>query len=403
MKFADKYLPPLPDGEYTVHVTQLVETVSPDPADPQKSVRGKETFETKAEFDIISRAFTLLQDDVFSVYPAENAEGDFQGEVPFLVSGARTLPWMYGDGALPWVALVVIGEDDAGVSEKDITIRKLLSEKEKAYYFPADAMPARYVEKEDDDCHILDIPTDLFREIMPIKAETEYLCHSKYTHLADTEEKVSGMDGFFSVVIGNRFIPPGRSVVHLVSVLGYPDYDSSAYEGYNTVRLVSLYRWGVCCQPQAEADFRSVMEKLDSGIFQGSRENRLSRQGMCAKTHYTRAGDLTGSLYHSPLVPYRPGELPQVMEPCCSADSVLIYDKERGIFDTTYAAAWQLGRMCALSGEGVAQTVADCRSQVLMDFRRKGAERVAARVEPDYGGICMKLVEMWGERGRGAT
>lgn len=401
MKFADKYLPPLTDGEYTVHVTQLVETMSPDPADEKKNVKGKETFETKTEFDIISRGFTLLQDDVFSVYPAENMEGDFQGEVPFLVSGVRTLPWMYGDGRLPWVALIVIGEEDAGVSEKNITIGELLSGKGEALYFPVSAMPSKYVEKKEDYCHILDIPLALFREIMPKKAETEYLCHSKYTHLADTEEKVSGMDGFFSVVMGNRFIPQGSAVVHLVSVLGYPDYNSSEYERYDKVRLISLYHWGVCCQPQAEADFRSVMENLDSGIFQGSRENRLSKQGMCAKVHYTRAGDLTGSLYHSPLIPYKPEDLPQVMEPCCSADSVLIYDKEKGIFDATYAAAWQLGRMCALSEEGVAQTVAYCRNQVLRDFRRRSAEKIASRMEPDYGEICMKLTEMWCDRGRG--
>ncbi len=400
MKFADKYLPPLQDGEYTVHVTQRVETMSPDPADEKKNVKGQETFETKAEFSIISRGFTLLQDDVFSVYPAENMEGDFQREVPFLVSGVRTLPWMYGDGSLPWLALIVIGEEDTGVSEKDITIGELLSRKGEALYFPVSAMPSKYVEKKEDYCHILDIPLALFREIMPKKAETEYLCHSKYTHLADTEEKVSGMDGFFSVVMGNRFIPPGRAVVHLVSVLGYPDYNSSEYERYNKVRLVSLYHWGVCCRPQAEADFGSVMKNLDSGIFQGSRESRLSKQGMCAKVHYTRAGDITGSLYHSPLVPYMPEDLPQVMEPSCSADSVLIYDKEKGIFDVTYAAAWQLGRMCALSEEGVAQTVVCCREQVLRDFRRTGAEKIATHMEPDYGKVCMKLVKIWDEKGR---
>lgn len=403
MKFADKYLPPLPDGEYTVHVSQQVETTSPNRADSKKKVTKNETFETKAEFDIISRGFTLLQDDVFSVYPAENMEGEFQREVPFLVSGAKTLPWIYGDGRLPWVALIVIGESDLGISEKDISIGELLSEKPEALYFPTLAMPSKFVEKKEDHCHILDIPLALYREIMPQKAETEYLCHSKYTPLADTQENISGMDGFFSVVTGNRFIPLGRTVMHLVSVLGYPDYSSREYEGYDNVRLISLYRWGVCCQPHSKADFQNVMENLDSRAFQGSRENRLSKQGMSAKIHYTRAGDLTGSLYHSPLVPYIPEDLPQILEPCHSADSVLIYDKVSGIFDATYAAAWQLGRMLALSEDGMPQTVTRCRNQVLTNFRCKTAEKATAGMEPDYKEICMKLIELWGGNGRDKT
>ncbi len=405
MKLADKYLPPLPDGEYTVYVTQDVETEPAVRMDASESVGEryagkKESFEARTEFDIISRGFTLLQDDVFSVYPAEHMQGDFQGEVPFLVSGARTLPWMYGDGRLPWVALIVIGEEDAGVSETDIPIEELLSGKTESLYFPASAMPSKYVEKKEDCCHILDIPLVLFREIMPKKAETEYLCHSEYTPLADTEEQVSGMDGFFSVVIGNRFIPPGKAAVHLVSVLGYPDYGSSEYEGYDKVRLVSLYHWGVCCEPQERVDFRRVMEQLDSGMFQGNRKNRLSEAGVCAKEHYTRSGDRTGSLYHSPLVPYKPEDIPQVMEPGCSADSLLVYDKESGVFDVTYAAAWQYGRMAALSEDGTAQKVADCRNQIQRNFRKEAAENMAYRMEPDYGETCVKLAGIWSGRER---
>ena len=401
MKLADKYLPPLPDGEYTVHVTQSIETSSPCAQEKEKQVAEQDVFEITKDFQVISRAFTLPQDDVFSIYPAEHAQGDFSGEVPFLVSGAKTLPWLYGDGRLPWVALIAVNENDMPVVEQDITIRDLLSNKNDKLYFPASAMPSNYVEKPEDSCHVVDLPIALFQDIMPKQAETEYLCHARYVNLADTVEDISGMDGYFSVVIGNRFLSEGQTTVHLVSTLGYPDYDNSSYNGYSDVRLISLYHWNVFCEPRIDMDFADVISHLSCGSFQGDSSHILSEQGVCAKVHYTRAGDRTGSLYHSPLVPYCPDTIPQIIQPCHSADSVLIYDSGKGLFDVTYAAAWQFGKMLALSKEQVAKAIVGCRTRIDREHRQNKMQKLTDHITPDYTEVCMELNNLWKKDARG--
>jgi len=395
MKLAEKYLPPLADGEYTVEVTQEIITQSPNPDNEKETITEEDRLCGKQNFSVISRAFTLQKEDVFSVFPEENVRGSFTGELPFLVSSAKTLPWLYGEGELPWMALLAIGEEE-GAREEDIKIGDLLSKKEDGIYFPADKMPERYSEEESEICHIVDVPLPLFQEIMPHIEETKYLCHAKYTDLSETEEDVSRLDGFFSVVLGNRFLPTGKVTLHVVSLLGYPDWSDDAYGGYEKVRMVSLYHWQVFCEENLEEDFRSVAKHLDTGMFSGIYDNELSRRGQCAKAYYTRSGDLTGALYHSPLVPYRPQEIPQVSSPGNSADSVLIYDSEYAVFDASYSAAWQLGRWLAVSDAFKAKKVAVHRTGILKEAAKRENRAISELYRPDYLKICRELGEKLG-------
>lgn len=395
MKFADKYLPMIENGGYTINIAQKIETFSPDPDDLNKSIKGEDDFCTSKDFKVISRGFTLMQSDVFSVYPEENARGQFGNELPFLVSPVKTLPWLYGDGKYPWIVLIAAGEQDAGIREQDISISQLLSEIPEEIFFPTDKMPEQFSEAPDELCHIVDIPLELFREIMPKMEETQYLCHGKYADLSSTEEKISSMDGFFSVVMGNRFISEGKNTLYLVSVHGYPDYDSAEYEGCSFVRLVSLYHWNVFCEHETEADFKSTVRRLSVKVFGGEEEQILRKRGVCAKLHYLRSGDRTGSLYHSPLVPYKIDEMPQIRQPCHSADSVLIYDKEKAIFDVTYSAAWQLGKMLTLSGNLTVRAVTEFREGVRRGALRRRQSKMVELRKLDYKRYCGKLAVMW--------
>ena len=53
------------------------------------------------------------------------------------------------------------------------------------------------------------------------------------------------------------------------------------------------------------------------------------------------------SWYRGPLIPI-PDAAQTVNEIYVNADAALQYDKETGLFDVSYAAAWQLGRLLAL-------------------------------------------------------
>ena len=83
---------------------------------------------------------------------------------------------------------------------------------------------------------------------------------------------------------------------------------------------------------------------------------RYARQsGYAALTHDFRDGGQTFSWYRGPLIPYLLGLVvneDQSNPVFRTADSLLRYDPASGLFDTSYAAAFELGWLLALQSEG---------------------------------------------------
>lgn len=387
-KLLDYIVPPLADGKYKARVSQHVVV-------GEGSGQTVENFQKESEFYSVGRAFTLLPDSVFSVYPSENAEGNFANELPFMVLNLKSLPWQYDRGGTKrtqWVALIVLSEKDRAV-EKDVSVEELLSGgTDRNVYFPVREQPAFYLEKPDELCHVVDIPGDVYEKIKPREAELPYLCHAKYVNLKRTEENVSGMDGYFSVVLGNRFIPSGdadaaKITIHLVSLLGYGDEDLS---GYGTIRLCSLYHWNVFSKVTMDTGFGELIRNMDCSEFgRGDETNELLKRGVVVKEHRFRTGETTASLYCSPLLP--------AMSPLFSleskktADGHLIYDKEKGVFDARYACAWQLGKMLTLSDEAMALKIHHFRKNTAVEQHRRCLNTNMAAGAPDYEELCKNI------------
>jgi len=77
-------------------------------------------------------------------------------------------------------------------------------------------------------------------------------------------------------------------------------------------------------------------------------------KGYVPLNHRLRDGASTISWYRGPLVPDRVGdqrELPLLGQ---SADELTRYDPETGMYDVSYTAAWELGRLLTLRDEPVA-------------------------------------------------
>ena len=74
-----------------------------------------------------------------------------------------------------------------------------------------------------------------------------------------------------------------------------------------------------------------------------------------------RQGEKTVSWYRGPLVPLNYDKPVQIQEPVSCADELLRYDPDIGLFDTTYAAAWQLGRLLALQNQSFALALNQAR------------------------------------------
>ncbi len=361
MKFIERIEPSLASGTLSVNVTQEVEIEKEDGS------KVTDTLTASKKFAVRSRAFTLAEEDVYSVSPGDNTHGNFSNQLPHITFKRRTLPWEYktGEGE-PWLALLTV--TDKEYSDKDITIEELLQNKEERVYFPVQAQPDCYLEQDSDLCHVIDLSRELFLGIAPRKGECTLLAHGKFLDLLDKSDESVEMDGYFSTIIGGRFVPSEsgeavKSTIHLVSMLGYSDLDSIP-DTYEKVRLVSLYRWGVYSVSEEKAGFCELMEGIDSGVMQLEGENEWLRHGYVPKRHLFRSGENAVSLYRGPLVPYPVPKL-SVWEDNlpATADGALIFDRKEALFDASYSAAWQLGRLLTLQNCAVAQAIVKWRKQ----------------------------------------
>lgn len=377
MKFMDYILPPLQNGKYVVKAEQKV---------TEPVVHA---FHKQEEFRIADRIFSIDKKCVFAAFPAENEEGEFGDVLPFLVMDIRTFPWEYSVGKvngapLPWVCLIAVAEDEGAVI-KELTVEELLEKEEQGVYFPdRTKLPSVFADKDTDPCRVLDLPRTLYEELMPSKEDLPYLCHARRVNLKRTEDDICAKDGYFSVVLGNRFIPSGetlrKSTIHLVSLLGMGDL--SVPPAYETVRLVSLYQWDVFSKVQSEVGFVSAIEGLkeNCGVIGMEHETEAIKQ-TCVLKHFFRTGEEGYSLYRSPLLAFHNEEEFDLKEKH-TADGHLIYDRELGMFDVTYASAWQLGRMLALSHPADAQKIVQFRKD-----QKLLAHKGLLRANLDFGKV----------------
>lgn len=126
------------------------------------------------------------------------------------------------------------------------------------------------------------------------------------------------------------------------------------------------------CLQVPTATFKGLMDQLNRGNLQlpslattGEQMNYLAaanqyiQRGAVALPHHLRQGGDTVSWYHGPLIG---GSDPEqisatdipVTLPVTASDQLLRFDTLLGMFDVSYAAAWQLGRLLTLNNRNLA-------------------------------------------------
>jgi hypothetical protein len=122
--------------------------------------------------------------------------------------------------------------------------------------------------------------------------------------------------------------------------------------------------------------------------------------GYVPMQHVTRTGATTASWYRGPLLPYPLGSDPNralqffrtqqgsTVPVVFDADTLVRFDPSTGLFDVTYAAAWQLGRLLALQDKSF--------SISLYQWKRANASAAANAleqqvIEETFGDILQQL------------
>jgi len=357
--FVDHSQPVLPPGQYEITTTQTI-AESPQP------------FAATRQFTVSADRFSLPAARVTALFPPDGSLGDHHNVLPHVMLDRPTLPWERSPGieGRPWLALLLFDESQRP-DPKDVRLADLAAG---PAYFPATPLEAH--QSPEDRATVIDVPRGVLAQILPSAADLPYLAHLRRTEGAPD----------VAVVLGNRLPPANESsTVHLVSLegrYGAAGFDLGPDEPGASVRLVSLASWRFACVAENQ-NFATLVRDLarhgsplrlpDSG---NAAADDLLRQGQIPVRHTLRQGGTTVSWYRGPLTTGPVTAAP--LQATRTSDSLLRFHPGIGMFETGYAAAWELGRLLALQSTDYATALYDWK-------RRRSQKRLRATLEPATG------------------
>jgi hypothetical protein len=342
IEFVEYHRPGLPDGDYEIKIEQTVSTTG-------------ESFNSKRRFTVSGPRFELKPQDIFAVFPPEHSLGEHSNVLPHIALNRSTLPWERkadGKGA-PWLALLLFdAEEETSIKTSVMTLGQLIGNSDPVK-LPAIALETG--QKEDDKVTVLDVKKGLLEAFMPSEQELGLSTHVRVAvsvgGSADNQE--------MALIMGNRLgRKAGISTVHLVSVEerysgGVFDYQGAGDDEW--IRLVSLKSWSFACADENQ-NFKMLLTYINRSpstfrlpVNSDAEAEKYLSMGYVPMSHYLREGHKTVSWYHGPLLPGKADT--SIPLPLSAGDQALRYDPSMGMFDISYAAAWELGRLLALQSK----------------------------------------------------
>jgi len=436
MLFFDNYIPRLEDGDYTITVTQkLVGTGDPgfggEKHDADRTFTKIQKFTvTGPRFQLdptdIHREFPPPG--------SQGVYDQFMPHVALRKRALPWERDVFQDkGVTPWVALLVFDTSEIldpavgpaaatgpvkpnPTKATSVTLQSLKTPDPGVVAPDVDFDP--YEKAATTLCRVIDVAPETFRSIVPAQEDLRYLAHGRKVsiHHKSTTVTVEAAgsqtedDGtqWFSVVIAGRLPKapaagekPAVSIAHLVSLEGLDKYVRKVAtderpvfpDGTSRVRLVSLASWTFTCLPEAGESFALLMQGLVPKK-ESDRDELLLRfpvpklgpspseneqfahaaleAGYVAREYATRQGENTFAWYRGPFGPALPARFPAGRAPFAVAGQAAIYDAKYGLFDLSYAAAFEIGRLAAVhTGTFASSLIAWRRSaRQLLDLLR---------------------------------
>ena len=364
VEFIQFHQPALKDDMYEVVVTQRIQTNESG----AKKIEPV-AFTSKRRFAVAGERFSLKPEDVQAVFPPEESLGDHSNVLPHVILNRSTLPWeRWAETTreeVPWLALLLFTEDEKP-SPQLVTLGQLQNTAGAPARFPQFTLePGQHA---DDQVSVIDVEQGLLASLLPSADELALLAHVRLRK--DASGNAEGDE--LAVVIGNRLPPQGAaSTVHLVSLEKRYQNGAFDYQGagpQDLIRLVSLRSWRFSCladHPNLK-DLLASLDRSPSAPRLPSDEPKEAKKYLAAGCvpvpHFMREGDTTVSWYRGPLAPGADASPPPSL-PARAADELLRYDRSIGLFEVSYAAAWELGRLLALQSKQLSVSLYNWKRQ----------------------------------------
>ncbi|MDD5277483.1 MAG: hypothetical protein PHR16_15555 [Methylovulum sp.] len=382
LSFSAYQAPPLPDGCYQIGVTQ---TVTLNGAGTTTASYGY-----GASFKVAGPRFALQASDIQAVFPADGSTDVRRDILPHIVLTRSTLPWErkadndLAPGALPWLAILLFAEDEAPTAQiAEVDALATMT----SPWFPQ--LAGISDDRDADRATVIDVSRQTLQQLLPASTELPFLAHVRDTRSSDNGEALQLSS---ALVTANR-IPQnaGRYQAFLISI--EERYDSAGFDYQNAaqddlIRLICLKQWSFETTESAQ-DFADVLAALNrdhAGLqlppnHQNAMADAQLNAGYAAIPHHLREAQQTASWYRGPLAP-GPTQS-QLPLPATSSDALVFYDQESGLFDESYAAAWELGRLLALQSQQFASS--------LYRFKQAYAQRENQRLQlPSYAYLPLR-------------
>lgn len=372
VQFIQHRQPPLDSGTYTVEVEQKVKTKQSDKIPEQ-------TFSKELTFYVDGHRFApLTPDAIYAVFPPAGNLGEYSNALPHIILKRGTLPWertiKSTDPDLPWLALLLFQESEKP-EPQTIKLKELKATSGNTKFPTFIDEP---VQNDEDVVTVIDVPQNILEKILPPEKDLTLLASVNQI----TNEKNESLSEPLATILGNRLPKKGEvSTVHLVALEERYDKDSGKfnYQGAGPndfIRLVSLASWSFTCV-NSKHNFDALLKEIDREPdtlrlpSQEPPQNPAKQYldlGYVPLHHALRQGDKTVSWYHSPLSTGQSQD--NLTAPVAIADELMRYDPNTGMFDVSYAMAWQLGRMLTLQNQPLAVEIFNWKRSKAQDLHQ---------------------------------
>jgi hypothetical protein len=322
IKFYANCLPPLKAGDYQISIQQKLSTTNVE-------YKNDFSFEVKASTD------EEIGKSILTLFPEHNSNGKYSELLPQITFQNKSLPWEQSDGDKPWIWLLLLRDGEQFTLENNqLSLSKALYES---------------IAPSEDDLKFL----------AHVREEEPSLSHSTAYKINLRAISTENESPKLSFITCNRLPGEGLNTIFLVS---------NPVHTQDKTTLNSYKKWNfINTEKSDDIKFSELLKNIEVAPYklnvtpQDTTVAKAIELGFVPMKHTLRNGDTSVSFYRGPFVPFKATF--DKVEETLSADSAILYNAATGMFDESYAAAFQLGKLLALQNKTIAQLIFNQREE----------------------------------------